>query len=249
LYLASILEDSTGWLVALELIVEPGFNTLQTAESLRQLAYNETGSRATTEFWVILDDCTTVTDYYLRSGQNDWLITPLTLGSACENTQQSDTLNIVSGTRYIAGNASTVNVRGGPGTDYVVLGSLTFGSPITITGESNGWYRIEFNGKEGWVLGTLTSPTQPQASSGGGSGSTSGGGSSSGGSGSQTQPTAPPAASGEVCSCAGNLYNCSDFSTESEAQACFDYCMAQTGQDIHSLDSGGIVNRACESLP
>jgi uncharacterized protein YgiM (DUF1202 family) len=183
--LVSIVEDSTGWLVALELIVEPGFNTLQTAESLRQLAYNETGNRATTEFWVILDDCTTVTDYSFWTYQDDWIITPLTLGSACDNTQQSDSLSPVLGTRYIAGSASTVNVRGGPGTDYGVVGSLAFGTPITITGETNGWYRIEFDGREGWVLGTLTSPTQPQTSSGGGAGGSSSVGSSG-------QPLATP---------------------------------------------------------
>jgi hypothetical protein len=40
--------------------------------------------------------------------------------------------------------------------------------------------------------------------------------------------------------------NCRDFDTQSEAQACFDYCMATVGRDIHRLDGdgNGIV---CES--
>lgn len=50
------------------------------------------------------------------------------------------------------------------------------------------------------------------------------------------------------CSCEGNLYNCADFSTQAEAQACHDFCLAQTGQDIHRLDGRG-DGRACRSLP
>lgn len=50
------------------------------------------------------------------------------------------------------------------------------------------------------------------------------------------------------CSCSGDLYNCSDFSTHSQAQSCFDYCISQGTGDIHKLDSNNDGN-ACESLP
>jgi hypothetical protein len=50
------------------------------------------------------------------------------------------------------------------------------------------------------------------------------------------------------CLCTGNLYNCSDFGTQAEAQACFDHCWDQVGTDIHRLDSDG-DGKACESLP
>ncbi len=48
--------------------------------------------------------------------------------------------------------------------------------------------------------------------------------------------------------CAFDAYNCSDFSTQARAQACFDYCMALVGYDVHRLDAdnNGV---ACESLP
>ena len=51
-----------------------------------------------------------------------------------------------------------------------------------------------------------------------------------------------------VCSCAGNIYNCSDFSTHTQAQACYEYCKALGKGDIHCLDrdNNGL---ACESLP
>jgi micrococcal nuclease len=60
----------------------------------------------------------------------------------------------------------------------------------------------------------------------------------------------PPiqAPSAAVCDCSGNLYNCSDFSTHAQAQACYEYCKSLGRGDIHRLDSDkdGV---ACESLP
>lgn len=48
--------------------------------------------------------------------------------------------------------------------------------------------------------------------------------------------------------CSNNFYNCADFVTHDEAQAVYDYCMAQVGFDVHRLDrdNDGI---ACEALP
>jgi endonuclease YncB( thermonuclease family) len=48
--------------------------------------------------------------------------------------------------------------------------------------------------------------------------------------------------------CDRNRYNCSDFSNQTEAQACFEYCLTVTGTDIHNLDGGG-DGIVCESLP
>ena len=63
-----------------------------------------------------------------------------------------------------------------------------------------------------------------------------------------TQPTATTTPTPSPCSCAGNLYNCSDFNTHAAAQACYEHCLTITGRDIHRLDTDkdGI---ACESLP
>jgi phosphatidylserine/phosphatidylglycerophosphate/cardiolipin synthase-like enzyme len=58
-------------------------------------------------------------------------------------------------------------------------------------------------------------------------------------------PTTPPSG---PCACTGNLYNCSDFSSQRGAQACYDWCVSQGAGDVHQLDSDrdGV---ACESLP
>jgi endonuclease YncB( thermonuclease family) len=39
-----------------------------------------------------------------------------------------------------------------------------------------------------------------------------------------------------LCDCSGNIYNCSDFSTQREAQSCYEYCLKQRGYDVHRLD-------------
>lgn len=65
-----------------------------------------------------------------------------------------------------------------------------------------------------------------------------------------TQPTQAketPAAKTSNCSCSGNLYNCGDFSTHNEAQACFESC-GGVSNDVHRLD-GDSDGVACEGLP
>lgn len=49
-----------------------------------------------------------------------------------------------------------------------------------------------------------------------------------------------------VCDCGGDIYNCGDFDSRDAAHACFDYCIATTGQDVHGLD-GDNDGQFCES--
>jgi micrococcal nuclease len=48
--------------------------------------------------------------------------------------------------------------------------------------------------------------------------------------------------------CQNNIYNCTDFLTQAEAQAVFDFCYQETIKDIHKLDADGNL-KACERLP
>lgn len=59
-----------------------------------------------------------------------------------------------------------LNVRSGPSTDYSVIGTLSNGSKIEVTGESGGWYRFDYNGKDGFVATkyTTTQATDPNGS-------------------------------------------------------------------------------------
>lgn len=58
-------------------------------------------------------------------------------------------------------------------------------------------------------------------------------------------PTLQPVA---ACPCTGDTLNCSDFSSQSSAQACMAYCISQGAGDIHNLD-GDANGLACEGLP
>ena len=49
-----------------------------------------------------------------------------------------------------------------------------------------------------------------------------------------------------ACNCSGNLYNCDDFKTQTEAQSCFEYCKSLGKGDIHKLDSNK-DGTACEN--
>ncbi|MCL1816471.1 MAG: N-acetylmuramoyl-L-alanine amidase [Clostridiales bacterium] len=46
---------------------------------------------------------------------------------------------------------SSVNVRGGPGTDKALLGSFSGSSSLSVSGESGYWYAVSYNGKTGYV--------------------------------------------------------------------------------------------------
>jgi micrococcal nuclease len=63
-----------------------------------------------------------------------------------------------------------------------------------------------------------------------------------------TDAAPPPVEGPAVCDCSYNRYNCSDFGTHAEAQACYEYCMQLRGFDVHHLD-GDDDGEACESLP
>lgn len=62
-------------------------------------------------------------------------------------------------------------------------------------------------------------------------------------------PTATDDQTGGPCLCTGNIYNCSDFATQPQAQACMDWCISQGVGDIHRLDGSDNDGRACENLP
>jgi hypothetical protein len=50
-----------------------------------------------------------------------------------------------------------MNVRGGPGTNYSIVGAATAGQRYVITGRNTqgDWWQINFNGRPGWVYGPL----------------------------------------------------------------------------------------------
>lgn len=58
-------------------------------------------------------------------------------------------------------NTNGLNVRSGAGTSYRVIGSLNKGSKVDIISESNGWSKIDFNGRIGYVSTQYLDDTKP----------------------------------------------------------------------------------------
>ncbi|MCL2369727.1 MAG: N-acetylmuramoyl-L-alanine amidase [Firmicutes bacterium] len=53
----------------------------------------------------------------------------------------------------ISTTSGNLNVRSAPNTGASIIGSLPNGATINILGEQNGWLRINFQGRDGWVSG------------------------------------------------------------------------------------------------
>ncbi|MGO0985875.1 SH3 domain-containing protein [Clostridioides difficile] len=64
------------------------------------------------------------------------------LGDVSSSTNKSKTKQV---------NTTSLNVRSGPNTSYGVLGKLPKGSKVEVISESNGWSKIKYNGKDGYV--------------------------------------------------------------------------------------------------
>ncbi len=63
-----------------------------------------------------------------------------------------------------ASSASAINVRGGPGTVYPVVGQLQPGQPVDIlsrNGDQTWWQVLLSNGNEGWVAASVVDVTGP----------------------------------------------------------------------------------------
>ena len=60
---------------------------------------------------------------------------------------------------------SQMNVRGGPGTNYNVVGAANQGQRYPVTGKNNDgtWWQIDFNGQPGWVFAELVSTVNTES--------------------------------------------------------------------------------------
>ena len=59
---------------------------------------------------------------------------------------------------------SDMNVRGGPGTNYPIVGTASLGQQYPITGKNSAgdWWKINYNGQAGWVFGQSVTATDAQ---------------------------------------------------------------------------------------
>ncbi len=65
--------------------------------------------------------------------------------------------------RNVPGNGGT------PASGSEILGLLSYGTVVTVLDEKNGWFKIDYNGKEGWICGDFVAKYTPSTDTGGGS--------------------------------------------------------------------------------
>ncbi|WP_180955405.1 SH3 domain-containing protein [Peribacillus deserti] len=68
--------------------------------------------------------------------------------------------NYVQVTGLLYTTTSDLNVRTGPSTTYTAFGTVTKGAELSVTGKTNGWYKITHNGRIGYVSGKYVQVTE-----------------------------------------------------------------------------------------
>ncbi|MDD6796373.1 MAG: C40 family peptidase, partial [Clostridiaceae bacterium] len=86
-------------------------------------------------------------DYVQKSGASNSGST----NSSSNNTGSSNSNQTMNKQGQVYNVSSNLRVRSGASSSATVLGYLTNGQVVTITGKSGNWYKIDFNGKDGYV--------------------------------------------------------------------------------------------------
>ncbi len=93
----------------------------------------------------------------------------LTITSYAGEAAGSSPSNTAGASQSVMGYGQTtanVNFRKGPGTNYDSIGKLAKGTKLTLYAkESNGWYHVQADGKEGYVSGAYVKVTQQGSTS------------------------------------------------------------------------------------
>lgn len=87
-------------------------------------------------------------------------INQTTENNDANNNQQT---NYQAKTMYVK--ASAINVRSQSNTSSDIVTSVTLNTEVKVVGEENGWYKVEVNGKSGYIRNDLLSDKKTEVSS------------------------------------------------------------------------------------
>lgn len=149
--------------------------------------------------------------------------------------------------------ASKLNIRASARSDADILGQIPFDETVKAIGISSdgAWVLVNYQNVRGWIstspdlvnisgsrssLAVIVPTANPYSVSKSGNSTPR----------ATARPRATTAVSTASCECNRDYLNCPNFASQGDAQACFNYCMAQTGRDVHKLD-GNNDGRACEN--
>ncbi len=77
-------------------------------------------------------------------------------GATTGSTGGTDGTTTTTSSFSVKVTVSALNVRSGPGTGYSLLGGLLGGTVVEVKEVSGAWYRIDYNGKAGWIYAACT---------------------------------------------------------------------------------------------
>ena len=80
-----------------------------------------------------------------------------------ENKEETNKSQFEERTAYIKG--ASVNIRSGASTSTEIITTLSQNTEIKLKGEEDGWYKVEVNGKIGYVLSSLVSNNKVEVTS------------------------------------------------------------------------------------
>ena len=83
------------------------------------------------------------------------------LKSTVPGSTNDNTNNETTGTTKYVNTTYGLNVRSGAGTSYSKLGKLEYKEKVTVLSTSNGWSKINYNGKTGYVDSSYLQSTVP----------------------------------------------------------------------------------------
>ena len=72
-----------------------------------------------------------------------------TAANTTANNTSNENSNVSGKTGSIIG--TSVRMRSGAGTNYEILGTYSNGVKLTVLGSENGWYKVSYNGKTGYI--------------------------------------------------------------------------------------------------
>lgn len=112
----------------------------------------------------VLSGCTDVNETGSDSsaGLDSSLISSVTVPDEKDDLPKGVTLEEIEAVMYVS--IDSLNVRAEPNSDCEILGTVTPEDEVTVTGKcSNGWYRIDFEGKKGYCFGGYLSADKDAA--------------------------------------------------------------------------------------
>nr|WP_018086815.1 N-acetylmuramoyl-L-alanine amidase [Desulfurispora thermophila] len=90
-----------------------------------------------------------------------WLVNKVSNGTKVGQSSTTGANN-----KSVVVNASLVNLRSGPGTNYPVVGKASNGTKLVVWQEKNGWYQVQYGKGSAWVAGWLVNYSSNNSSSG-----------------------------------------------------------------------------------